>query len=442
MTIDLLGNVLPDSSVANASGHLEIGGVDTVRLIEEFGTPLYVYDEATLRARCREFVQEFSNVYTNVEVAYASKALLSLWMASIIKEEGLSLDVVSAGELALAQEIQFPPDKVYFHGNNKTPDELREAVRYRIGYVVVDNLYELGVLENICKSEGVTQNILLRVTPGFDVHTHAYTATGVLDSKFGAQIVTGMARQLLGQALKAQHVNVKGIHFHLGSPIPELQDYVKGIDIVLDFVAEAVTEGLSLDVLNVGGGFAIPYMRTDIVPTVREYAVTIATGVLEGCKNRGIELPHLVIEPGRSIVGTAGVAFYTVGSVKEIPGIRVYCAVDGGMGDNIRPALYGASYEAILANKAVVEATSIVTIVGKYCESGDILVRDIKLPPVSAGDILAVPVSGAYCLSMSSNYNMALHPAVVLVDSEGSRMVRRRQTFHDLIAAERETLIH
>ena len=442
MTIELLGNVLPDSSIANASGHLEIGGCDTVSLVEEYGTPLYVYDEATLRARCREFVQEFSNVYSDVEIVYASKALLSLWMASIIKEEGIGLDVVSGGELALAQEVQFPPGKVYFHGNNKTPEELREAIRYRIGYVVVDNLHELGLIEGICKTEGVIQNVLLRVTPGFDVHTHAYTATGVLDSKFGAQIVTGMASELLLQALKSKHVTVRGLHFHLGSPIPELQDYVKGIEIVLDFAAKAVTEGLQLEVLNVGGGFAIPYTRSDSAPTVKEYANTIATGVLEGCRKRGIALPRLVIEPGRSIVGTAGVAFYTVGSVKEIPGIRIYCAVDGGMGDNIRPALYGSSYEAILANRVTHEATSVVTIVGKYCESGDILVRDIKLPSVSAGDIVAIPVSGAYCLSMSSNYNMALQPAVVLVDDEGSRIVRRRQTFHDLIAAEKATLIH
>ena len=441
MTIELLGSVLPDSSTANSLGHLEIGGVDTISLIEEYGTPLYVYDEATLRTRCREFVRDFSDVYDDVEVAYASKALLSLWMANIIKEEGLGLDVVSGGELALAQEAQFPSEKVYFHGNNKTPDELREAVRYRIGYIVVDNLHELKILEDICKAEQVTQNILLRVTPGFDVHTHAYTATGVLDSKFGAQIVTGMAQQLLLQALGSQFVNVKGLHFHLGSPIPELEDYVKGIDIVLDFAIEAVEQGLSLDVLNVGGGFAIPYVRTDTAPTVKEYASTIAKGVSEGCKKRGIGLPRLVIEPGRSIVGTAGVAFYTVGSVKEIPGIRVYCAVDGGMGDNIRPALYGSSYEAILANKARDEATSIVTVVGKYCESGDILVRDINLPPVSAGDVLAIPVSGAYCLSMSSNYNMALQPAVVVIDSEGSRLVRRRQTFQDLIAAEKAALI-
>jgi diaminopimelate decarboxylase len=438
MTIDLLGDILPDSSTANALGHLEIGGCDTIRLVEEYGTPLYVYDEETLRARCREFVQEFSNAYSNVEIVYASKALLSIWMATIIKEEGLGLDVVSGGELALAQEVHFSPEKVYFHGNNKTSEELRDAVRYGIGYVVVDNLHELGLIEDICKTEGTVQNVLLRVTPGFDVHTHAYTATGVLDSKFGAQIVTGMAHELLLQALNSQYVAVRGLHFHLGSPIPELQDYVKGIEIVLDFAAKAVTEGLQLEVLNVGGGFAIPYTRNDSVPTVREYASTIVGSVVDGCKKRGINLPRLVIEPGRSIVGTAGVAFYTVGSVKEIPGIRVYCAVDGGMGDNIRPALYGSSYEAILANRATDEATSVVTIVGKYCESGDILVRDIKLPSVSAGDILAIPVSGAYCLSMSSNYNMALQPAVALVDGEGSRIVRRRQTFHDLIAAERQ----
>ena len=441
MTIELLGSVLPDDSTANASGHLEIGGVDMIDLIEEHGTPLYVYDEATIRSRCREFVQEFSRMHPDVEVAYASKALLSLWMANIVKEEGLGLDVVSGGELALAQEVQFPPDKVYFHGNNKTFDELLEAVRYRIGYVVVDNLHELEVIESICSTEGVTQNILLRVTPGFDVHTHAYTATGVLDSKFGAQIVTGMALQLLLRALESQYVNVKGLHFHLGSPIPQLQDYVQGIEIVLDFAREAVTEGLKLDVLNVGGGFAIPYLRTDATPTVEEYARTIVTEVLDGCKKRGIGSPRLVVEPGRSIVGTAGVAFYTVGSVKEIPGVRLYCAVDGGMGDNIRPALYGSSYEALIANRATDEATSIVTIVGKYCESGDILVRDIKMPPISTGDILAIPVSGAYCLSMSSNYNMALQPAVVLVDDGASRIVRRRQTFQDLIAAEKAALI-
>ena len=441
MTIELLGSVLPDGSIANSLGHLEIGGVDVVNLAEQHGTPLYVYDEATLRARCREFTHEFSKVHPDVEVAYASKALLSLWMATIIKEEGLALDVVSGGELALAREVQFPSHKVYFHGNNKTPDELLEAVRYQIGYVVVDNLYELEILEGICRTEGVTQDILLRVTPGFDVHTHAYTATGVLDSKFGAQIVTGMAMELLRRALGSQYAVLKGLHFHLGSPIPDLEDYVQGIDIVLDFAREAVAEGLNLEVLNVGGGFAIPYLRNETIPTVEEYAQTIATGVLDGCKERGIGSPRLVIEPGRSIVGTAGVALYTVGSVKEIPNVRIYCAVDGGMGDNIRPALYGSSYEAMLANRATAAATTLVPVVGKYCESGDILVRDVTMPPMSAGDVVAIPVSGAYCLSMSSNYNMALQPTVVLINDGSSRIVRQRQTFQDLIASEKAALI-
>ena len=351
MSLDNI-ELFPITTRLNESGHVEIGGCDTVELVSEYGTPLYLYDETTLRTIAREFIDEFTSRYPSTTVAYASKAFINPVIADLVNQENLGLDVVSGGELAVAQSVGFPLNKVYFHGNNKTPDELLEAVRYQIGYVVVDNLYELEILEGICKTEGVTQDILLRVTPGFDVHTHAYTATGVLDSKFGAQIVTGMAMELLRRALGSQYAVLKGLHFHLGSPIPDLEDYVQGIDIVLDFAREAVAEGLNLEVLNVGGGFAIPYLRNETIPTVEEYAQTIATGVLDGCKERGIGSPRLVIEPGRSIVGTAGVALYTVGSVKEIPNVRIYCAVDGGMGDNIRPALYGSSYEAMLANRA------------------------------------------------------------------------------------------
>ena len=374
-------------------------------------------------------------------MAYASKAFLNKEMSRIADEEGLSLDVVSGGEIAVAMSTGFPAERMYFHGNNKTLQELSEAINVGIGTIVVDGFQELDLLNEIAKGKGLTQGIMLRLSPSVDAHTHGHTTTGILDVKFGFSIESGESTVAIRQALNSSNLDLKGIHFHLGSPIFELEPYSEAIDTVLEYLVQFKDEGLNLREFSPGGGFAIGYVRNELPPEISQYAEIITSMLKHKCRDLGYSEPKLIIEPGRSIVGRAGVALYTVGVIKEIPTVRTYVSLDGGMGDNIRPALYGSSYEAILANKARDEATSIVTVVGKYCESGDILVRDINLPHVSAGDVLAIPVSGAYCLSMSSNYNMALQPAVVVIDSEGSRLVRRRQTFQDLIAAEKAALI-
>ncbi|CAI8028194.1 Diaminopimelate decarboxylase [Geodia barretti] len=325
-------------------------------------------------------------------------------------EEGLGLDVVSGGELAVAMAGEVPLDRVYFHGNNKTPAELEEAVAAGIGRVVVDSFHELDLLERICAEAGKSQDILVRVSPGIDPHTHAYTTTGIIDSKFGFSIQTGDAEKAVQQAIAAPHLNLRGLHFHLGSPIFELEPSSAP-----------------------GGGFAIAYTRNDQPPAADDYAEAIVGTLTATCNELGMEPPALVVEPGRSIIGPAGVALYRIGAIKEIPGVRTYVSVDGGMGDNIRPALYQASYEVLSANRPTAEPDATVTIAGKYCESGDVLASDILLPSPVAGDVIAIPAAGAYCPSMASNYNLNPRPPIVLVNNGESRMIRRRESYADMM---------
>jgi diaminopimelate decarboxylase len=416
------------------NGHLHIGGCDCVELAKKFGTPLYVFDEATLRSKCHEFRTEFAKRYSNTLIIYAAKAFLNRALAVILNEEGLGLDVVSGGELSVAQSVDFPSEKVYFHGNNKTKDELKLALAWRIGRIVVDNFDELELLNALAQKAGVTQRILLRLNPGVDPHTHRYTTTGILDSKFGLPLATGQADTAVAKAMSSSNLNLVGLHFHLGSPIYDTSSYQIAISLILDFAREMKTKyDFHLAELSPGGGFAVRYTEASITPSIADYAEAIAAKVISLASELGLRSPKLIIEPGRAIVAQAGVALYTVGSVKDIPEVRKYICVDGGMGDNIRPALYEAKYETLVANKVGHDDSTNVTIAGKYCESGDILARDVSLPPVSVGDILAIPVSGAYSIPMSSSYNMVPKPAIVIVKDGKARIIRKRETYKDLM---------
>ena len=427
--------LFPLTAEVNNREHLVIGNCDVVDLAKEFGTPLYLFDESTLRHKCREFKDEFRKYYPDTLVIYASKAFLNRALALIFKEEGLGLDVVSGGELSIANSVDFPLDKVYLHGNNKTPEELNLALDLGVGRIVVDNFYELELLDGLARERGISQNILLRLTPGVDPHTHQYTTTGTIESKFGFPLATGQAKEAVNQALSASNLNLLGLHFHLGSPVSEVQPYELAMELLLRFAREMGRKfGFNLSEFDIGGGFAVPYTLDARVPTIDGYASAL-TGKLNGLVSElGLSRPRLIIEPGRAIVGQAGVALYKVGAVKEIPGIKKYICVDGGISDNIRPALYGARYEALVANKALEAKREVVTIAGKLCESGDILVRDASLASVQPGDIIAIPVCGAYSIPMSSNYNAMPRPAVVAVNEGRARLIRRRETYQDLMS--------
>jgi diaminopimelate decarboxylase len=427
--------LFPLTTKVNKKGHLCIGSCDVVDLVSEFGTPLYLFDEATLREKCREFKDEFDRYQPGTLVVYASKAFLNRALALLFREEGMGLDVVSGGELSIGQSVDFPADRVYFHGNNKTPEELNLSLDWEVGRIVVDNFYELELLNRLARRRGISQNILLRLTPGVDPHTHQYTTTGTIESKFGFPLATGQAEEAVNRALSASNLNLLGFHFHLGSPISEIQPYELAIEFVLRF-ARGISRKFSFDLgeLDIGGGFAIPYTMDSKVPTIADYAQAV-TGKLDSLISE-LELgrPRLIIEPGRAIVGQAGVALYKVGAIKEIPGIKKYVCVDGGMSDNIRPPLYGAKYEALVANKALKATGKAVTIAGKLCESGDILVRDVNLTAVRPGDIIAIPVCGAYSIPMASNYNAVPRSAIVMVKDGQARPIRRRETYQDLMS--------
>ncbi len=425
-------SLMPLTATVSGEGHLIIGGCDTVELAREFGTPLYVFDEATIRTRCREYRAAFGKLYPQSSVIYAGKAFLHEALAKILAEEGLGLDVVSGGELGIAQKSGFPADRIYFHGNNKSAEELTAALKYRVGRIVVDNAYELEMLEGICAGMGQKSDILLRLSPGVNPHTHHYIATGIVDSKFG--FTPGEADKAVARAMASAHLNLLGLHYHLGSQISELEPYRTGVEISLKFTVEMKRKhGFELKELNIGGGYAVQYVLDERpVPPASTFAEVITRTLTDRCRELGLPLPHLVTEPGRAIVGRAGVAFYRAGATKDIPGIRRYVSVDGGMGDNIRPALYRAVYEAVVASNMLAEPNVKVTIAGKFCESGDILVRDINLPPLYAGDIIALPVSGAYCIPMSSNYNASFKPAIVMVKDGKVRLIRRRENTGDL----------
>ncbi len=427
-------DVFPMDTKINSEGVLEVGGCDVLSLAKAHGTPLYVYDEKTIRSMAQTFVSEFTSRYPKTSVAYASKAFLNLAMAKIAIEENLSLDVVSGGEIAVAHAAGFPSNKMYFHGNNKTPQELSEAIDLGVGTIVVDGFQELDILNNIAKSKNTKQGIMLRLSPSVDAHTHAHTTTGILDVKFGFSIETGESSIAIKQALDSSNLKLQGIHFHLGSPIFALEPYSTAIDTVFDYLKPFFKQGLDLKKFSPGGGFAIGYLQKQLPPSVGDYAEVITSMLKNKCDDLEIDYPELIIEPGRSIVGRAGVAIYTVGVTKVIPNVRTYVSLDGGMGDNIRPALYDAQYEAVAATKMSNTDFETVTLAGKYCETGDILVKDVSLPILDSGDLVAIPASGAYCIAMSSNYNMNPRPEIVMVSDGDSRIIRKRETYQDLMA--------
>ena len=439
-----LADILPLTAAVNEAGHLTLGGCDAVELAREFGTPLYVFDEETLRHQCREFQSQFQSRHPDTVVAYAAKAYLGRALAAILAEEGMALDVVSGGELAIAASVSFPPQRIYFHGNNKSEEELREALDYGAGRIVIDNFHEMQLLNGLSAgrrslTQGLDhrQPVLLRLSPGVDPHTHAHTTTGTLDSKFGIPLPTGQAEAAVRQAQEMPGLDLVGLHVHLGSPVFRLDPYREAVEVVLAFAAEmGKKHGLKLREFSPGGGFAVQYVEGEAPPAIGEYAETLVSAVTEGCRKRGMPVPRLIIEPGRAIVARAAVALYTVGASKEVPEVRRFVSVDGGMADNPRPPMYGSQYSALVANKALEARRETVTIAGRYCESGDILMRDAELAPLGAGDILAMATAGAYNLPMASNYNASLRPAVVLVKGGEAKLIRRRETYEDLTRAD------
>lgn len=426
---------LHGTALINRNGHLEIGGVDTVELAERFGTPLYVMDEALIRRRCREFIDAFRSTGMPFEVSYASKAFCVKAMVRLVEEEGLSLDVVSDGELYTALEAGFPAERIHFHGNNKTPEEIAMGLDAGIGCFVIDNFTEIGLLNAMAGERGVRAKALLRVTPGVEAHTHEFISTGKDDSKFGFNLAGNSAFEAVRAVLAAPHLELIGVHSHIGSQIFEVEGFRLAAERVAEFAAQVRNElGATISVVNLGGGFGIRYVEGDTPLPVSEYVEAIATAVKERFESHGLQLPSIWVEPGRSIVGDAGTTLYTIGSVKDIPGIRKYVAVNGGMTDNPRPALYGAVYESMLANRACDEPEETVSIAGKCCESGDMLIWDAKLPKVNAGDILAVFCTGAYNYSMASNYNRIRRPAVVFVKDGQADLIVKRESYDDLVA--------
>lgn len=419
----------------NEKGHLTIGGCDTVELAKEYGTPLYVLDETTIRNTCRAYVNSFKKFYNgNGMPLYASKALSCKELCRIAKEENLGLDVVSGGEIYTAVQAGFPMEKVHFHGNNKTADEIRFAIKSKVGKFVVDNLYELELLNKIAGEEGITANISFRIKPGVDAHTHNFIRTGQIDSKFGFALETGEAFNAVKKAIKLKNVNLKELHCHIGSQIFDIEPFVTAAEIMIDFIAKIKNElGINIPELNLGGGFGIMYTEKDEPVPYENYMEKVSVAVKEKCSQYGIDVPFIYIEPGRSIVGEAGITLYTVGSKKEIPNIRTYVSVDGGMTDNIRYALYQSDYTVLNASKANQEPNDIVTVAGKCCESGDLIQENTKVADPQAGDILAVLSTGAYNYSMASNYNRIPRPAMVMVKDGQPRVIIKRESYEDLV---------
>ena len=430
MTVPL--DLFPNNTNVTPDDHLSIGGVDVVDLARRFGTPLYLYDAATILSNagaCREALR--ASYPGRATVCYAAKAYVAPWLLKLLAPEGLGLDVVSGGELHVAVTADFPRDRIYFHGNNKGEDELAYALDQKIARIVVDNLDEVALLGRLAAARGTNQAVLLRLGPGVDAHTHAHLLTGAADTKFGLDIASGAAEEGVRAILAQRSLELRGFHAHIGSQIAELEPYRESVHRIFAFAAKMrETTGFVMREMSPGGGYAVRYVPED--PKVEPSAMVgaVAAAVIAAAKRHGFDLPELTIEPGRSIIAAAGVALYRVGSVKK--GARTYVAVDGGMADNIRPTAYGATYTAALANRANEPAGAEVAIAGKYCETGDILIQHVKLPLPRVGDLIAVPVSGAYQLSMASNYNLAPRPAVVVVADGAARLVTGRETYAQL----------
>ena len=419
----------------NEQGHLTIGGCDTLELAETYGTPLYVMDENEIRRACRSYVGSINRFYGGRgTVAFASKAFCCRAMCRIAAEEGLSLDVVSIGELHTALSAGFPAARIYFHGNNKTVEELTAALEQGVGRIVVDNTTELELLDRLAAAMGKKAAVSFRIKPGIDAHTHAYIRTGQIDSKFGLALETGEAMETIRQAASMPGIAVKGIHCHIGSQIFDVEPFEEAARVMLGFMAKVKEElGLELEELDLGGGFGIKYLPDHDPVEYERYMQQVSAVVKDTCAHLGIATPFVTIDAGRSIVGSACITLYKVGSVKEIPGVRTYVSVDGGMGDNPRYILYQSEYDFVAAARADQPKDRVVTVAGKCCESGDLLGENVALQQVHPGDVLAVLATGAYNYSMSSNYNRIPKPPVVFIKDGESRVVVRRETLDDLI---------
>ncbi|APB34540.1 diaminopimelate decarboxylase [Gloeomargarita lithophora Alchichica-D10] len=423
--------ILPLTAGTNGQGHLEIGGCDVVELVRQWGSPLYILDETTLRTACRHYREGLRQDYPgDAQVIYATKAWCCLGVLAVVVSEGLGLDVVSGGELTTAMRLGVAPELVYFHGNNKSPAELALALDYGCR-VVVDNWYELQTLVPLAQAANCTAKIMLRFTPGIECHTHEYIRTGHLDSKFGfdpqqlAAVFTWLRER--------PQLECIGLHAHIGSQIFALEPHRDLTEVLVETYAQGLQAGLPLREVNVGGGLGIRYTEADQPPAIRDWVRVVSQGLTHHCQQRGLPLPKLICEPGRSLVGAACVTAYTMGGRKEIPGGRTYISVDGGMSDNPRPITYQAQYQAVVANRVAAPLAETVTVAGKHCESGDILLKDIALPVTQPGDILVVLATGAYNYSMASNYNRIPRPAAILVQGGAASLIIKRETWEDLL---------
>ena len=425
----------PETTRRAADGSLEFGGVPAVELAREFGTPLYVFDEETLRLRARRIRDVFLDAYDRSRLVYAGKAYLSPALMRILVEEGIGLDVVSGGEIYAGLRAGVDPARMIFHGNNKSRSELEEAVAAGVGLIALDNDHETSLLESVAHDAARNVAVVLRLNPGVDVHTHHKMRTGAADSKFGFPVWDGQAEAAVARLCRSSQLSLVGYHAHVGSQIFDPGLVARTIDAIMEVAGRVHRQwGLIPEVVIPGGGFGVADDASGADVPIDQWAQAAAEAIQRGCQDQGFPLPELVVEPGRAIIGPAGVALYSVGSSKTVPGVRTYVSVDGGMADNIRPALYGARYTATLANRdATGQPLQTVTIAGKYCESGDLLIDNASLPELHPGDLLAVPMVGAYCLAMASNYNLSPRPAAVIVAHGSARLIRRRETYDDLL---------
>jgi diaminopimelate decarboxylase len=418
----------------NAAGHLTIGGCDAVDLAHRFGTPLVVYDVQQIRNQIRAFKRVFEENSVDYAVSYASKAFSAIAMYQVVAAEGAHVDVVSGGELYTAIKAGFPMANVSFHGNNKSREELEMAIDHHVGTIMIDNFHEIELLADVLEEHDTHVDVMLRITPGISAHTNKYIQTGQVDSKFGFDLQSGQADEALTKVLENPRMQMKGLHAHIGSQIFELAGF-EGVAKKLVEVAAHWQEKFNYQaaVINVGGGFGIRYVKDDTPLAPEEFVAAIIKAIKTEIKETNLAMPEIWIEPGRSIAGPAGYNLYTVGSRKDVPGLKPYVTVDGGMGDNIRPALYEAQYETVLANNPRAELVEHVRVAGKYCESGDILSQNQALPATKPGDVLATLDTGAYGYSMASNYNRNPRPAVVFAEKGTAQVVIKRETYDDLI---------
>lgn len=419
----------------NEKNHLAICNHDTVELAEEFGTPLYVLDEDLMRKNCRDYKRALDKYYdTNGLVLFASKSLCTMYTSRLVCEEGLGADAVSGGELYTLSKSGFDMSKVFFHGNNKTLSEIELALSLSVGHIVVDNIYELDLINEVAKKMDITQKILFRIKPGIDAHTHDFIKTGQIDSKFGVALENGEAFEVYKYAATLSNIAVDGVHCHIGSQIFETAPFCEAAKVMMDFIAKLHSDlAIDVKILNLGGGFGIKYVSDDDPLDASDYIKAVCETVKESAEEHNLPCPFLVFEPGRSIVAPAGITLYSVGGVKEIKNVRTYVSIDGGMGDNPRYILYGAKYSAVLANKANEKPTNPVTIAGKCCESGDLIGENIMLPTVEVGDTVAILATGAYNYSMASNYNRIPKPPIVAVSANKKQLIVKRETYDDMI---------